>query len=53
MKFNFTKQQVFVPIPLFLEENGIDTDSELVSVEIQEGKVVITYKDGDQAGVRV
>lgn len=48
MKFNFTKQQVIVPIPLFLDENGIDTNAELVSVEIQEGKVVITYKDGDK-----
>ncbi|MEK5178237.1 hypothetical protein [Paenibacillus odorifer] len=47
MKFNFTKQQVIVPIPLFLDENGIDTDSELVCVEIQGDKVVITYKDGD------
>ncbi|MEK4879463.1 MULTISPECIES: hypothetical protein [Paenibacillus] len=47
MKFNFTKQQVIVPIPLFLDENGIDTNAELVSVEIQGDKVVITYKDGD------
>lgn len=47
MKLNFTKQQVIVPIPLFLDENGIDTNAELVSVEIQEGKVVITYKDGN------
>lgn len=49
MKFNFTKQQVIVPIPLFLDENGIDADSELVSVEIQGDKVVITYKDGNYA----
>ncbi|MDH6373559.1 hypothetical protein M2444_005391 [Paenibacillus sp. PastF-3] len=48
MKFNFTKQQVIIPVPLFLDENGIDTDSELVSVEIQGDKVVITYKDGEQ-----
>ncbi|MEK5358836.1 hypothetical protein [Paenibacillus sp. FSL L8-0709] len=48
MKFNFTKMQVIVPIPLFLDENGIDTDSELVSVEIQGDKVVITYKDGNK-----
>jgi hypothetical protein len=48
MKLNFLKQQVIVPIPLFLDENGIDTDSELVSVEIQGDKVVITYKDGER-----
>ncbi|MEK4880153.1 MULTISPECIES: hypothetical protein [Paenibacillus] len=48
MKLNFTKQQVIIPVPLFLDENGIDTDSELVSVEIQGDKVVITYKDGDK-----
>ncbi|WP_179089041.1 MULTISPECIES: hypothetical protein [Paenibacillus] len=48
MKLNFIKQQVIVPIPLFLDENGIDTTAELVSVEIQDGKVVITYKDGKQ-----
>lgn len=48
MKFTFTKQQVIVPIPLFLDENGIDTNSVLVSVEIEGDKVVITYKDGDK-----
>lgn len=48
MKFNFTKQQVIVPIPLFLDENGIATNAELVSVEIEGDKVVITYKDGKQ-----
>jgi len=48
MKFNWLKQQIIVPIPLFLNENGIDKTSELVSVEIQGDKVVITYKDGDK-----
>lgn len=46
MKFNFTKQQIMIPIPLFLDEQGIDKNAKLVSVEIKEGKVVITYEDG-------
>ncbi|MEK4882583.1 MULTISPECIES: hypothetical protein [Paenibacillus] len=48
MKFNFTKQQVIVPIPLFLDENGIDTNAKLMSLEIQGDKVVITYEDGEK-----
>lgn len=48
MKFTFIKQQVIIPIPLFLDENGIDTKAKLVSVEIEGDKVVITYKDGDK-----
>lgn len=48
MKFNFTKQQVIVPIPLFLDENGIAKNAKLMSVEIKEGTVVITYEDGEK-----
>jgi|GEM_PF-3203420 len=47
VKFNFTKQQVIVPIPLFLDEQGINKNAKLVSVVIEGDKVVITYKDGN------